>query len=383
MNEELTGDDESAAQYVAPVTGQTEARSLAFQGKQTFEEAPLSEEESLSKFQEMFENSEHLALVTDLDGTVLPFAENPMDCKIDPVAKAAMEKLSEAGIPVIVMTGRSGADGAKMIEIPDATVIGTAGWEVYKDGVSHVHEKFNPFSEELANLLRQIREATMVEIGYDASQYEPDSITSELPSPDGPVVLERKAVNERFPEGLSQTYNLNRVTSNRWAEIVEMARRIFEESASDGLKAVFKFEPSESINLESKTCGFSVSPYAGEGKEKSLIQVLRSDSDINPRTNEPKRHEYFRGVEGGFDGVIFLGDSDQDARALRATHLTAVIAGRRSAGVVVAKSEVVGSGGQQRAVKNADVAVEGIEGNGRLLRRIAELCDRYYRTENH
>jgi len=59
----------------------------------------------------------------------------------------------------------------------------------------------------------------------------------------------------------------------------------------------------------------------------------------------PKRNENYRGLPGGFDGAVYFGDSDQDARALRATHLTAALARKHSAGVVVFNSEVAGQAG--------------------------------------
>lgn len=372
MNEVLDDNNDQNAQFVAPVTGSGETSYEFRRILSDPSEGVLTEGESLSRFESMLDQAETLAFITDLDGTVLPFAANPMDCRIDPKAHTALQRIEKSGISIFVMTGRSGADGAKMIDMPSAVIVGTSGWEVYQNGVSRVHERFDPYAAELKTLLQKIRETVVAKMGLEPNQFITEEITNELSSEAGPIVLERKAVNDIYPEGLSQTYNLNRFDPARWDELMESSQSVFDSEASDQLKEIFKFDGS--VDREKGTAGFSIAPFSGEGKERSLLQVLRSDQDEDFTTGQPKRQKYFRGLPGGFDGAVYFGDSDQDARALRAAHLTALLAGRHSAGVVVFKTETNGAG-QTRALKAADVSVDDIQGNAELLTKLADICE--------
>ncbi|HLC38780.1 MAG TPA: hypothetical protein VJJ80_01485 [Patescibacteria group bacterium] len=134
---------------------------------------------------------------------------------------------------------------------------------------------------------------------------------------------------------------------------------------------MYKLTIGKNPDLKNPQCGVSISPYGEQGKEKSLIQLYRQEDD-------PKRKAYFKGTPGGFDGAVFMGDSNQDAKALRAAHLTAALAGRKAAGVLVLKSEIVGEKGQEKAAHVADVSVEKIEGNAQLLSKLADLAEKYY-----
>lgn len=366
MSEELTNIPEGAESYTAPNDDLDSIESE-------------KQAEVINKLEAIVESSENLAIVTDLDGTVLPFAKDPRDCKINPVARESLERMKEKGVPIIVMTGRSGQDDAKMIGIPGAIIIGTAGWEVFRDGVSHVHEKFESHSEDIARLISSVRLAVYESIGIDHGEVDQTELTNSFESGDGTVVMERKAVNEMHPEGISCIFNLNQVGPEKRQAMIDSARKAFEESISEDLKSMFVFEPDESFDVSSDNCSITISPYGGEGKEKSLIQLLRSDEDVHGVTGERKRRQYFEGTPGGFDGVVFFGDSNQDAKALRAAHLSATMAGRNSLGVLIVK--VGEESTQEIASKNADASVDGIDGNASLLSKFASIVEEKYKAD--
>lgn len=338
----------------------------------TAEESP-SEESILPRFAELVEKSSSLLVATDLDGTVVPYRLNPLDCQIDPMAKGALEKLHQNQATVVALTGRSGAEGARLLGIPGAIIVGTAGWEVYKvdpedptKGESIIDEKFQPFAKEITSLLAAIRIGFFENFDVDFKD-----LTTQIETSDGPIVFERKAVNEAFPEGLAINFNFNQVDPKKRSQYIDYLQAVYEANVDEKIRDLMSCSFSKGEG-DSPWCSGGVNPLGGEGKDRSLIQLMRG-GEIDSRTGEPKRKASYRNLPGGFDGVVFIGDSDQDARALRAAHLAAVVAGRQSLGVVVARSS---HSGQERARSRADIATADIAGNAELLSQLATMVER-------
>lgn len=108
MTEELKPSAKEAQDLCVPKTAEKPPRPhYPFKEfKAEPHEEPLSVAESLVKFEEILQNTKNLIFVTDLDGTVLLFAADPRESRIDPQAKEAFQRLHQLGIPIVVMTGR-------------------------------------------------------------------------------------------------------------------------------------------------------------------------------------------------------------------------------------------------------------------------------------
>jgi phosphoglycolate phosphatase-like HAD superfamily hydrolase len=376
MSEGLTPSDKK---FVAPRTGFKEQSFINDEKSEVYEQ-------NLEQFKRLIESAKDLVLATDFDGTVSGFDPNPKTAGIDRKAQEALLKIHALGVPVVIMTGRAGAEVARLAQIPGAVIIGTAGWEVYKadendptKGESRVDERLIPYHQEITTILKTVRTKFFERVGGADTVDHSMEMTTEVPTSLGTVIFEKKALTSEFPEGITQEYNLNGVDSKKWDELVAALESDFNEHVSPGIKELFKLKASIDRAHQPPTCRVSISPLGEEGKHKSLIQLLRKDDEINQHTGRPRRKEYFKGVPGGFDGVIYIGDSNADAKALRATHLTREIAGRQSAGVVTFRPEDVGKNVQDRAVRNADVSVTRVEGTAQFLTDIANLIEQYYR----
>ncbi len=344
-------------------------------------EKPLTVEAALANFERLITEGKKIALVTDLDGTVVPYHKDPRLCQIDPKAKAALEQLNQSGVEIVVMTGRSGAEGARLIGIPGATIIGTAGWEVYRvdpndptKGESFIHEDLVPYARDITSLLQAIRVNFFQDLIGDIAASQSRDMTAEVASPDGPIIFERKAINSQFPEGLSLNFNFNQVPSEHWDKYTQALTSLFETNIPEEIKDIMQIKVSQSTSGDFPACSVSISPKGEEGKDKSIINLLREDDD-------PRRAEYFRGLPGGFDGMVFVGDTNQDAKAMRAAHLAAVLVKKRrleSTGIVVARPDQVG---QEKALRFADVATQDISGNAELLTSLANIAQRQQTTQ--
>src|SRR3989344_1424973 len=373
---EIPTDDLENARFKAPRIGDPFRK---FSGSE--DESALPMEASLKKFEQLFKEAQNIAIVTDLDGTVVPYNVNPKETEIDARAKNSFTRLHNKGVTIVAMTGRSGEEGARLLGISGAVIIGTAGWEVYRvdpndstKGESSVHEKFHPVVGQITELLGHVREAFYQKIGRKEEGQQ--DLSTEVQTPAGSVVIETKARNEMFLEGLSLNFNFNRVNPEQWDDFVNSIEESFNRFVPEELRVLFQVNILKNTNGKFPACSISISPHGEEGKHKSLIELMRTDSEVNVETGERKRAQYFHDVPGGFDGVVFFGDTNQDAKALRAAHLAVVIAGRKAAGVVVARAT---GGGQEQALKHADVSSEGIAENSALLEHCADFAERFYR----
>jgi len=350
-------------------------------------EAPLSLEQSIDKFTELLKSTKKLLLITDLDGTIVPFEKDPVNCKINKNAKLALEKIKSLGVEIAVMTGRSGKDGAfgpSGINIPGAIIIGNSGWEIFKidnpqtmTGKSIVNEKLTPYRELISNFLGNI-ENNFINFCKTKNK-SAANFDNTINLPDGKIYFNKDSVNDNFDHGVTIKINLNSIAKDKWPLYKQVLINLYNQYLPKELKDIYQLKITQ-IDKMPSTLSISISPFGEEGKHESLVQLLRSNEDKNPITGEYKRKETFRNnnIPGGFDGVIYFGDTNQDAKAIRAAHLSAAIAGRKSAGVVIINSDSQ-IGVQDKAIRYADVGVNKIEENAKLLEKIAKLAEQYYK----
>jgi trehalose 6-phosphate phosphatase len=79
------------------------------------------------------------ALATDIDGTISAIAETPLQATVNPVARTALQILSERLDLVAVITGRTAEDAEKMLGLPDVLYIGNHGLERSWHGETREH----------------------------------------------------------------------------------------------------------------------------------------------------------------------------------------------------------------------------------------------------
>ena len=342
---------------------------------------PVAESEITvdSRIKDLLLNSGKIAIITDLDGTIVPYCLNPRECKVDALAHKSLAEMQQDGAVIFVETGRSGADASRLLNLPHAIIVGTAGWEVFVagenpgEGESIVHERFLEHQDEINHFFELFEQSFLSLLQEQIERAGDDDITEEIVSSDGLLIYEKKAVNKDFARGISLNFNLNQISSQKWETLIEAAEEIYNSQLPESLKEIYRFTKTLKKEGERPNCSFSISPFGEEGKDKGFIQLLRNDDDSNSLTGNDLRDKHFQGLPGGFDGAIFLGDTNQDAKAMRAAHLAAVIAKKRSLSIVVKRQD---QSGQEKAMQKADIEVQDVEGAAGLLAGMAGILGR-------
>lgn len=80
-------------------------------------------------------------LLTDIDGTISPIAPTPDEARVSPQARAALQRLAHQLDLVAVISGRTVADAATLVGLPELIYIGNHGLELaYGDRVEPMAE---------------------------------------------------------------------------------------------------------------------------------------------------------------------------------------------------------------------------------------------------
>lgn len=99
-----------------------------------------------------------VGLVTDVDGTISPFVNDPSAAQITPRARVLLSALKDRLAVVAVMTGRSAPDAARLLGIDGVAVIGNHGMEQWIDGAPHVPPHIAAYRPVIETALRDIAE---------------------------------------------------------------------------------------------------------------------------------------------------------------------------------------------------------------------------------
>ncbi len=70
------------------------------------------------------------ALFLDIDGTLAPIVERPEDARVPEDARAELERLAARYALVACVSGRAGADAAKLVGVDDLVYVGVHGLEL-------------------------------------------------------------------------------------------------------------------------------------------------------------------------------------------------------------------------------------------------------------
>jgi trehalose 6-phosphate phosphatase len=100
------------------------------------------------------------AIVCDIDGTIASIAPTPTSAYLADGAREALIRLASLVDLVAVVTGRSAIDGATMLGVPGALVVGNHGLEWIQDGEHVIHPDALPFEGRLAEVMTALAELT-------------------------------------------------------------------------------------------------------------------------------------------------------------------------------------------------------------------------------
>ncbi len=97
-------------------------------------------------------------IVTDIDGTIAPFALTPASAVVDARARDALVRLIPRLALVAALTGRRAMDGATLIGIPEMLVVGNHGMETLKGTALSMEPSVAPYVVPVQRMLAQLRE---------------------------------------------------------------------------------------------------------------------------------------------------------------------------------------------------------------------------------
>ncbi len=97
-------------------------------------------------------------IVTDIDGTIAPFALTPASATVDLRARAALARLTLRLALVAALTGRRAMDGATLIGIPEMLVVGNHGMETLSGTTLSAEPSVAPYVVPVQRMLARLRE---------------------------------------------------------------------------------------------------------------------------------------------------------------------------------------------------------------------------------
>ena len=96
-------------------------------------------------------------IICDIDGTLSPIAPTPDAARLAPGAREALELLVESIDLVAVVSGRSAADAAALINVPGVLVVGNHGLEWRDDASTSMHPDAVESAPRLHSALEEFR----------------------------------------------------------------------------------------------------------------------------------------------------------------------------------------------------------------------------------
>jgi hypothetical protein len=314
-----------------------------------------------------------IVLGNDIDLTLStggPLGEaDPRKTSIRADSGEALRALEAGGHIIGIVTNRSGRQAARMLAergVRAAEIVGTYGLETFHAdasapslGVATVDARFALYAEAITTILRGVRETVYAHIGLHE---DPGTVVElEAATPAGPLLIERKAVCDAFPEGLAHVYNVNLIADRPYrARLLARAEQRYRALAAESLAGqplgrIWGLLPPDPPGATPRDARFSwtLGPTVARGKAAGMIALLRA---ARRHMADPAR----------IGLVTFAGDSDADAAAMRAAHLVSIVAGReriRALGIWARPAE----GGAPLTQREADITVDGTDGYARLL----------------
>ena len=95
-------------------------------------------------------------ILSDLDGTLSQIVDNPDQAEMTVKNQEILVELSNEGVFIAILSGRSAGDLAERVHIPNARLIGNHGMEEWKDGTAIVAEEALVYRPQLALLAKEL-----------------------------------------------------------------------------------------------------------------------------------------------------------------------------------------------------------------------------------
>jgi trehalose 6-phosphate phosphatase len=83
------------------------------------------------------------AVLLDVDGTLAPIVDRPEDARVPPETRAEVERLSKRYALVACISGRTGEDARRMVDVDDVVYVGAHGLELEPEAAAwadRIHE---------------------------------------------------------------------------------------------------------------------------------------------------------------------------------------------------------------------------------------------------
>jgi trehalose-phosphatase len=97
-----------------------------------------------------------LAVLSDIDGTLAPIVSDPASARVSDRASTALRSLSERGVRLAFITGRSPDIARRMIDLPGASYATNHGLTLCLDGDERTSVEVEPYVEKAIRVLAEI-----------------------------------------------------------------------------------------------------------------------------------------------------------------------------------------------------------------------------------
>jgi trehalose 6-phosphate phosphatase len=94
------------------------------------------------------EKPERVALFLDVDGVLAPIVPRPEDARVPDEARAELRRLDEGYALVACISGRAGADAARIVGVPELVYVGNHGLELNSEAAAW-GERLQRFLEDV------------------------------------------------------------------------------------------------------------------------------------------------------------------------------------------------------------------------------------------
>ena len=175
-----------------------------------------------------------LAVMLDVDGTVAPIAPTPAGAILPPETRETLRRI--VGLPATSLTlvsGRSAADAAQLVQVDGAWIIGNHGFELRNpDGRVEVAESVLPYRQAIADAARELETAAKIPGALIENKCWTVSYHYRLVAPpDIPALLERAkqaatAQGLRLTEGKKLVELRPPVDIHKGSATIELASRL-------------------------------------------------------------------------------------------------------------------------------------------------------------
>lgn len=309
--------------------------------------------------------------VDDIDLTVSTGGKkgfnDPRLTGIYPRSAASLQAQAKAGHEVCFLTNRSGEQVERMLKdagIGDALVVGSYGYELRmihtKSPAQSQSTILSPYPQH-ASFITWVLQNMLMEfcdhLGADWTMLSGCEV--ELPTSDGPIILERKG--GQYPQGIAHVYNFNLVDPEVRVPLIEALtgtywRLVNEERARIGTETL-EIEDFWGLSVDAHPelpgrISLKVEPRSPRGKGDGMRTVLK---EVSRKTRKP------------IGLVVMADDSNVGAGAIHEARSLGIHAGFQTVGVWV------NPGTEQREMAEASaVHVDGVEGYAQLLELMAK-----------